>query len=97
MSNSQIPIWLTSFSLDGAYPNHSVFDHSSDPGLLHIIETSFGSNKHQLGLSALAGFSLFLLIIPFQQRLMSMQRRMRSASMKWTDKRAKVLLEVLCT
>ncbi|OAX34172.1 hypothetical protein K503DRAFT_699205, partial [Rhizopogon vinicolor AM-OR11-026] len=49
----------------------------------------------ELGPSALAGFSLFILIIPFQQRLMAMQHRMRLQSMKWTDQRAKVLLEVL--
>ncbi|KAG1865922.1 ABC protein, partial [Suillus subalutaceus] len=49
----------------------------------------------QLGLSALAGFSLFVLIIPLQQRLMALQYRIRLGSMKWTDQRAKVLLEVL--
>ncbi|KAG1834892.1 ABC protein [Suillus variegatus] len=49
----------------------------------------------ELGPSALAGFSLFVLMIPIQQRLMAEQRRIRSVSMKWTDQRAKVLLEVL--
>ncbi|KAG1879712.1 ABC protein [Suillus subluteus] len=49
----------------------------------------------QLGPSALAGFSLFVLIIPLQQRLMALQYRIRLRSMKWTDQRAKVLLEVL--
>ncbi|KAG1817968.1 ABC protein [Suillus subaureus] len=49
----------------------------------------------QLGPSALAGFSLFVLIIPFQQRLMALQHRIRLGSMKWTDQRAKVLLEIL--
>ncbi|KAG1747121.1 ABC protein [Suillus paluster] len=48
-----------------------------------------------LGPSALAGFSLFLFFIPLQSRLMALQRRMRLGSMKWTDQRAKVLLEVL--
>lgn len=52
---------------------------------------------NQLGPSALAGFSLFILIIPLQERLMTLQHRMRSASMKWTDQRAKVLLELLST
>ncbi|KAG0705755.1 ABC protein [Suillus ampliporus] len=48
----------------------------------------------QLGPSALAGFSLFVLFIPFQNLLMALQHRLRSGSMKWTDQRAKVLLEV---
>ncbi|KAG1770993.1 ABC protein [Suillus occidentalis] len=49
----------------------------------------------ELGPSALAGFSLFVLMFPIQQRLMALQHSIRSVSMKWTDKRAKVLLEVL--
>ncbi|KAG2140137.1 ABC protein [Suillus clintonianus] len=49
----------------------------------------------ELGPSALAGFSLFALMIPLQQWLMALQHRIRLASMKWTDQRAKVLLEVL--
>ncbi|KIK99142.1 hypothetical protein PAXRUDRAFT_132675 [Paxillus rubicundulus Ve08.2h10] len=49
----------------------------------------------QLGPSALAGFALFVLIIPIQGRVMSLQHRIRSRSMVWTDQRAKVLLEVL--
>ncbi|KAG2075298.1 ABC protein [Suillus decipiens] len=49
----------------------------------------------ELGPSALAGFSLFILMIPIQQRLMALQHRVRLISMKWTDQRAKILLEVL--
>ncbi|KAG2153342.1 ABC protein [Suillus clintonianus] len=49
----------------------------------------------ELGPSALAGFSLFALMIPIQQRLMAVQRRIRLGSMKWTDQRAKALLEAL--
>ncbi|KAG0700067.1 ABC protein [Suillus ampliporus] len=49
----------------------------------------------ELGQSALAGFSLFLLVIPIQMQSMTIQNRVRSESMKWTDQRAKVLLEVL--
>ncbi|KAJ6630972.1 P-loop containing nucleoside triphosphate hydrolase protein [Mycena sp. CBHHK59/15] len=49
----------------------------------------------QLGPSALAGFSLFLIIIPILERIMARQFRTRGASMKFTDQRAKVLLEVL--
>ncbi|KAJ7678473.1 ABC protein [Mycena rosella] len=49
----------------------------------------------QLGPSALAGFSLFLFIIPILERIMARQFKTRGASMKFTDLRAKVLLEVL--
>ncbi|OAX36561.1 P-loop containing nucleoside triphosphate hydrolase protein [Rhizopogon vinicolor AM-OR11-026] len=50
----------------------------------------------ELGPSALTGFSLFILVILFQERLMAMQQHhMCLESMKWTDQRAKVLLEVL--
>ncbi|KAJ7777514.1 ABC protein [Mycena maculata] len=49
----------------------------------------------QLGPSALAGFSLFVFIVPIQERIMSKQFRSRGSSMKFTDERAKVLLEVL--
>ncbi|KAJ6577414.1 P-loop containing nucleoside triphosphate hydrolase protein [Mycena capillaripes] len=49
----------------------------------------------QLGPSALAGFSLFVFIIPIMERIMARQFKTRGASMKFTDRRAKVLLEVL--
>ena len=50
---------------------------------------------HQLGPSALAGFSLFLLLIPLQERLMSVQMKIRKRANQWTDQRAKIILEVL--
>ncbi|KAG1750701.1 ABC protein [Suillus lakei] len=49
----------------------------------------------ELGPSVLAGCSLFVFVFPLQGRLMMLQHRMRVGSMKWTDQRAKVLLEVL--
>ncbi|KAI6039826.1 ABC protein [Pisolithus marmoratus] len=49
----------------------------------------------ELGPSALAGFSMFILIIPFQNQLMALQLRIRHQSIVWTEHRAKVLLEVL--
>ncbi|KAH9949979.1 P-loop containing nucleoside triphosphate hydrolase protein [Amylocystis lapponica] len=49
----------------------------------------------ELGPSALAGFSLFLLIIPIQERVMSFQFNVGKKTLKWTDKRAKLILEVL--
>ncbi|KDQ57350.1 hypothetical protein JAAARDRAFT_194496 [Jaapia argillacea MUCL 33604] len=48
-----------------------------------------------LGPSALAGFSLFLLVAPIQERVMAYQFHVRKHSMKWTDQRAQVLLEIL--
>ncbi|KAF7330282.1 ABC protein [Mycena venus] len=49
----------------------------------------------QLGPSALAGFSLFVVIIPVMERIMARQFKTRGKSMKFTDRRAKILLEVL--
>ncbi|OBZ72274.1 Oligomycin resistance ATP-dependent permease YOR1 [Grifola frondosa] len=49
----------------------------------------------QLGPSALAGFSLFLLIIPIQERVMSYQFNVGKKALRWTDQRAKLILEVL--
>lgn len=50
---------------------------------------------NQLGPSALAGFALFLCIAPIQARVMAYQLRVRRTSMKFSDQRAKTLLEVL--
>ncbi|KAL6299258.1 P-loop containing nucleoside triphosphate hydrolase protein [Sparassis latifolia] len=49
----------------------------------------------ELGPSALAGFSLFLLLVPIQERVMSYQFNVGKRTLLWTDKRAKVILEVL--
>ncbi|KAJ7513244.1 ABC protein [Mycena galericulata] len=49
----------------------------------------------QLGPSALAGFALFVVIVPIQERIMANQFILRRGSMKFTDSRAKVVLEVL--
>lgn len=49
----------------------------------------------QLGPSALAGFSLFVVLAPLQERIMEQQFQVRKKSMKYTDQRAKTLLEVL--
>ncbi|KAJ7086329.1 ABC protein [Mycena belliarum] len=49
----------------------------------------------ELGPSALAGFALFLIVIPLQERMMANQFLLRRASMQWTDARAGVVLEVL--
>ncbi|KAH9945319.1 ABC protein [Epithele typhae] len=49
----------------------------------------------QLGPSTLAGFSLFLLLIPLQERVMSLQFKTGKKGLVWTDRRAKIILEVL--
>ncbi|KAJ7040911.1 ABC protein [Mycena alexandri] len=49
----------------------------------------------ELGPSALAGFALFLIIIPLQERIMARQFILRQGSMLWTDDRAKKVLEVV--
>ncbi|KAJ7717861.1 ABC protein [Mycena metata] len=49
----------------------------------------------ELGPSALAGFALFLIIIPLQERIMARQFILRRDSMRWTDDRAKKVLEVI--
>lgn len=48
-----------------------------------------------MGPSALAGFALFLLIVPVQERAMTLQFKVRKSSMRWTDMRAKLLQELL--
>lgn len=49
----------------------------------------------QLGPSALAGFSLFVILIPIQQRIMALQFKVRQKSMVHTDARAGILQELL--
>ncbi|KAJ6475599.1 ABC protein [Mycena sanguinolenta] len=49
----------------------------------------------ELGPSSLAGFGLFLIVIPLQERMLGQQHRFRQASMKWTDQRASKVFEVI--
>ncbi|KAJ7852229.1 hypothetical protein B0H13DRAFT_2359637 [Mycena leptocephala] len=51
----------------------------------------------ELGPSALAGFALFLLIIPLQERVMAHQFALRQGSLKWTDETAGRVLEVVAS
>jgi ABC-type multidrug transport system fused ATPase/permease subunit len=48
-----------------------------------------------LGPSALAGFSVFFLLIPLQSKIMKTLFSIRRKTMVWTDKRAKLLQELL--
>ena len=48
-----------------------------------------------LGPSALAGFAIFVLVIPIQTRLMRLLLLFRQRTMIFTDKRAKLLQELL--
>ncbi|KAI9447656.1 ABC transporter [Lactarius indigo] len=47
-----------------------------------------------LGPSALAGFIVFLILVPIQGKIMKFLSRIRRKTMKWTDKRAKLLQEL---
>jgi uncharacterized protein (DUF697 family) len=48
-----------------------------------------------LGPSALAGFSVFLILTPIQGKIMRTLFQIRRKTMEWTDKRAKLLQELL--
>jgi len=48
-----------------------------------------------LGPSALAGFSVFLILTPLQGKIMKTLFSTRRKTMVWTDKRAKLLQELL--
>jgi uncharacterized protein (DUF697 family) len=48
-----------------------------------------------LGPSALAGFSVFLVMTPIQAKVVKILFRIRGRTMVWTDKRAKLLQELL--
>ncbi|KAG8946658.1 hypothetical protein FRC04_011552 [Tulasnella sp. 424] len=49
----------------------------------------------QLGPSALAGFAVFVMLVPLQKQFMTHQLGIRRKSMKWTDERAGLLQELL--
>ncbi|KAK4689734.1 hypothetical protein P7C73_g391, partial [Tremellales sp. Uapishka_1] len=49
----------------------------------------------QIGPSALAGFSLFILLAPLQTSFMQQSFKIRKKSMIWTDARSKLLQELL--
>ena len=48
-----------------------------------------------LGPSALAGFSVFIFLTPIQAKVMKKLFQIRRKTMVWTDKRAKLLQELL--
>jgi ABC-type multidrug transport system fused ATPase/permease subunit len=48
-----------------------------------------------LGVSSLAGFALFIVVTPAMAKVMGQLMKVRRSSMKWTDKRAKLLQELL--
>ena len=48
-----------------------------------------------LGPSALAGFAVFVFLTPVQMWVMKQMFKIRGASMQWTDKRVKLLQELL--
>ncbi len=48
-----------------------------------------------LGPSALAGFAVFIIITPIQGKIVKSLFQTRRKAMEWTDKRAKLLQELL--
>ena len=57
--------------------------------------TCLGFLVANLGPSALAGFSVFVVLTPIQTTIMKSLFETRSKAMQWTDKRAKLLQELL--
>ena len=85
-------------SMDGAYTDYCLLDYIALPSAFTTCCNSIINDRHlpsQLGPSALAGFSLFVVLAPLQERMMAQQFRIRKKTMKHTDQRAKTLLEVL--
>ncbi|KAH8995032.1 ABC transporter [Lactarius akahatsu] len=71
-------------------------------GLFHMSWTApiqlgiyLGLLVSNLGPSALAGFSVFIILTPIQGKTMKSLFRIRRKAMEWTDKRAKLLQELL--
>jgi ABC-type multidrug transport system fused ATPase/permease subunit len=71
-------------------------------GFFHMFWTSpiqmaicLGLLIGNLGSSALAGFSVFIVLTPIQGKIMRSLFVSRRKSMEWTDKRAKLLQELL--
>ena len=48
-----------------------------------------------LGPSALAGYAFFVILTPMQTEVMKRLSRIRTKSMAWTDKRVKLLQELM--
>ena len=55
----------------------------------------FGLLLSTLGPSALAGFAVFVVLAPIQGIILMSLFRYRKKAMEWTDKRAKLLQELL--
>lgn len=49
----------------------------------------------QMGPSALAGFAVFLVLTPVQGKVMNQLFKIRGKGMVWTDKRVKLVQELL--
>jgi ABC-type multidrug transport system fused ATPase/permease subunit len=70
------------------------FFHMSWTALIQLV-ICLGLLISNLGPSALAGFSVFVILTPIQGRTMKSLFRTRRKTMEWTDKRAKLLQELL--
>ncbi|KAH9177416.1 ABC transporter [Lactarius sanguifluus] len=70
------------------------FFHMSWAALIQL-GICLGLLVSSLGPSALAGFSVFIILTPIQGKIMKSFFRIRRKTMEWTDKRAKLLQELL--
>ncbi|KAH9003060.1 P-loop containing nucleoside triphosphate hydrolase protein [Lactarius hatsudake] len=70
------------------------FFHMSWAALIQL-GICLGLLVSNLGPSALAGFSVFIILTPIQGKIMKSFFRIRRKTMEWTDKRAKLLQELL--
>ncbi|KAJ7832581.1 hypothetical protein B0H13DRAFT_1914939 [Mycena leptocephala] len=81
-------------ALTGALYRRAV--HLTPAARLRLLNSAVLNHvSMDLGPSTLAGFALFLLIIPLQERVMAHQFALRHGSLKWTDERAGRVLEVV--
>ncbi|KAF8530145.1 ABC protein [Hysterangium stoloniferum] len=93
-----------------AHPNSSLLNHmSTDVSRMNYCAQWFHCSwtapiqviicliilLAQLGPSALAGFCLFIVVTPIQERAMAYQFKIRKGSMRWTDQRASLVQELL--
>ncbi|KAI9463347.1 ABC transporter [Lactarius psammicola] len=70
------------------------FFHMSWTALIQL-GVCLGLLLSNLGPSALAGFAVFVIITPIQGKIVKSLSRIRRKAMEWTDKRAKLLQELL--
>jgi hypothetical protein len=88
-------ILANEYSLDCTYTNHDLPYNLAGSGSIYRLYHWLWLTIQQLGPSALAGFVLFLIVGPVQERAMEQQHRIRKASTIYTEQRANTILEIL--